>query len=73
MDTLDTVLGVCTAVSLAICAACVGAHAWRQSKKPTLKVSRSDNDLENILQDSLPTSRSRSTESTGDPTDLTSA
>ena len=69
MDT-DTILGVCSAVAIALCGACILGHAWRQSKRPALKTSRSDPDLENILQDSLPTGRSSS--ATEDPTPVSS-
>jgi hypothetical protein len=57
MDT-DTIMGVSAAVALAVCGICVVWRAWYESKRPHLKVSRSDPDLENlqdIATDSLPT------------------
>ena len=56
-DNTDTILGGLTAGFLAVCCVAVLANAWR-NRRPAMKVSRSDPDLENlqdIVQDSLPT------------------
>lgn len=55
---IDGILGVCTAVSMAICGICAVVHAFRDTSDMRLRVSRSDPDLEslqNIAVDSLPT------------------
>jgi len=56
-DTTDTILGGVTAGFLALCGICVVVNVWR-NRRPAMKVSRSDPDLEglqNIVTDSLPT------------------
>jgi hypothetical protein len=55
-DNTDTILGGVTAGFLALCGICVVVSAWR-ARRPVMKVSRSDPDLEslqNIVADSLP-------------------
>jgi hypothetical protein len=57
-DPTDMALGISAAVGLAICGICVVVNAWRSSRMPRLKESRSDPDLENLqdlVAESLPT------------------
>jgi hypothetical protein len=57
-DPTDMALGISAAVGLALCGVCVVVHAWRTSRQPRLKESRSDPDLENLqdlVAESLPT------------------
>ena len=56
MDTTDTALAVSAALGLAFCAACALGYAWRTSRRPQMKPSRSDTDLTLILQNSIPSS-----------------
>ena len=56
MDTTDTALAVSAAIGLTLCAFCALGHAWRTSRRPQLKASRSDTDLTLILQNSIPSS-----------------
>lgn len=55
-DVTDTVLSVCAALGLAICAAGALGYAWRTSRPPRMKPSRSDTDLTLILENSIPSS-----------------
>jgi hypothetical protein len=57
-DPTDMALGISAAVGMALCGICVVVNAWRNSRQPRLKESRSDPDLENLqdlVADSLPT------------------
>ena len=53
-DTTDIALGTTTAVGLAVCALCALGYAWRTSRPPRMKPSRSDTDLTLILENSVP-------------------
>ncbi len=57
-DITDTALAVSAGVGIALCGLCVLATAWRQSKiRAQMKPSRSNDDLTNMLESSLPTGR----------------
>ena len=56
-DPTDAILGGLTAGSLVLCAICVGVNAWRSARWPSrggMKVSRSNDDLTNILEQAIP-------------------
>ena len=55
-DPTDLALGICTAVGLALCAACMGINAWKTSRgwRSSLKTSRSDTDLSSMLDNAIP-------------------
>jgi hypothetical protein len=55
-DVTDTALGASAAVGLALCAVCALGYAWKTSRRPQMKPSRSDNDLTSILDNSIPSS-----------------
>ena len=55
-DVTDTALSATAAVGLALCAACALGYAWKTSRVPRMKPSRSDTDLTLILENSIPSS-----------------
>lgn len=59
-DPTDMALGISAAVGMAVCCVCVLVNAWRNSRQPHMKVSRSDPDLENlqdIVAEAVPSHR----------------
>lgn len=51
-------LAICAAVGVTIVALCGVVALVRSCNKPAMKLSRSENDLTNLVADSLPTGRS---------------
>jgi len=49
MDTTDTILGTLAASSIGLCCFCIVGFIFCK-KRPTLKPSRSDNELSNMIQ-----------------------
>jgi hypothetical protein len=53
-DPTDAALAISAGVGVGLLGLCIIASIIRQCKKPTIKMSRSDNDLENMLEHSIP-------------------
>ena len=53
-DPTDTALAVCTGLGLGLCCVCALVHAWRTTRIPRMKESRSDTDLSNMLENAIP-------------------
>ena len=49
-DPTDMALGISAAVGLALCGLCVVVNAWKNSRMPRMKESRSDTDLSTMLE-----------------------
>ncbi len=55
-DPTDTALAISTGVGVGLLGVCIIASIIRQCRRPTIKISRSDNDLENMLDHAIPSS-----------------
>ena len=55
-DPTDSALAISAGVGVALLGLCIIASIIRQCRRPTIKISRSDNDLENMLDHAIPSS-----------------
>lgn len=58
-DPTDTGLGIAAGIGMLLVCICGIVATRRRDRETAIKISRSDNDLENMLSDSLPTGGSR--------------